>query len=240
MGKSLIQQRRGKGTLPFLATRNRLDTMYAAKTGAEASGVLVGQILDLVKDSGRNSILADVMLENGERELIVAAEGVFVGQKIRQGKDAAVEIGNVLPLRSIPEGCPVFNIEKVSGDGGVSVKTGGSYALLVSKDNKKAVVKMPSGKNGVFPVDARATVGNISCGGRTEKPLIKAGAAYFAKRSKHLRYPTVRGVAMNPVSHPFGGAQHHPGQSKSTARSAPAGRKVGAIASRRTGRKKKL
>jgi large subunit ribosomal protein L2 len=90
-----------------------------------------------------------------------------------------------------------------------------------------------------LPLNSRATIGNVSCGGRTEKPFVKAGNKFHAMRAKRKFYPWVRGVAMNAVDHPFGGAQHHPGKSKSTSRNAPPGRKVGAIASTRTGRRKK-
>ena len=89
-----------------------------------------------------------------------------------------------------------------------------------------------------MPLDARATIGVIAGGGRKTKPFVTAGAKFKSNESKK-KYPIVRGVAMNAVDHPFGGYQHHVGHSKSTSRHAPPGRKVGAIASKRTGRKKK-
>lgn len=109
----------------------------------------------------------------------------------------------------------------------------------MAKDNKNATIKMPSGNMIKLPLDVRATIGNVSCGGRQDKPMVKAGNKFYAMKAKKKMWPRVRGVKMNAVDHPFGGASHHPGKSKSTSRNAPPGRKVGAIASTRTGRRKK-
>ena len=155
------------------------------------------------------------------------------------GKTGEIAIGNILPLADIPEGCPIFAVETKPGDGGMMIRSSGLYGLIVTKDKSKAFIKMPSGKTKPADLRGRATVGCVSCGGRPEKPMIKAGKRFHAMKAKSKPYPSVRGVAMNPVSHPFGGSQHHAGKSKSTSRHAAPGRKVGAIASKRTGRKKK-
>ncbi len=235
MGKRLISQRSGKGSHTFKAKLKGITAKYLN----QKEELIKGEVTDLIKENGRNAILAEITFVNGEKECVPAAEGIHFGQKIQQGKGAAVELGNVLYLEDLPEGCPVFNIEKISKDGGTLVKTAGSYALLMAKDSKKATIKMPSGSMINLPLDVRATVGNISCGGRTEKPLVKAGNMFHLMKAKRKMYPRVRGVKMNAVDHPFGGASHHPGKSKSTSRNAPPGRKVGAVASRRTGRIKK-
>lgn len=235
MGKRLISQRRGRGTHTFKAKLDGIESRYVV----QSDELLKGEIVDLIKENGRNAIIAEIVFDNGERESIISAEGVYIGQTITQGPGATLEIGNITPLNNIPEGCPIFNIEKIVGDGGSLVKSSGSYALVISKDKNKATLKMPSGKLISLPLTVRATIGNASCGGKGEKPFIKAGRKYFAKKSKNKLWPLVRGVAMNAVDHPFGGSQHHPGKSKSTARNAPVGRKVGAIASSRTGRRKK-
>ena len=237
MGKRLISQRRGRGTHTFKAKLRGIASTY---TSIENEADLAkGQITNLIKDTGRNAIMAEITFQNGAIENLVAAEGLFLGQKIEQGKGASIAIGNVTEIGTLPEGCPIFNIEKFRGDGGAAAKTAGSYALLITKDSKKAVVKMPSGKLLNLPLNVRATIGNASCGGKGEKPFIKAGNKFFAMKAKKKMYPRVRGVAMNALDHPFGGAQHHPGKSKSTSRNAPPGRKVGSIASSRTGRRKK-
>jgi large subunit ribosomal protein L2 len=235
MGKRLISQRSGKGSHTFKAKHNGI----AAKYVIQAEELMKGEVTDLVKENGRNAILAEITFIDGKKEFVPAAEGMHLGQKIQQGKGAEVSVGNVNYLEELPEGCPVYNLEKVAGDGGTLIKSSGSYALLIAKDSKKATVRMPSGNMLNLPLDCRATVGNICCGGKKDKPLVKAGNAFYLKKSKRKMYPRVRGVKMNAVDHPFGGASHHPGKSKSTARNAPPGRKVGAVASARTGRVKK-
>lgn len=237
MGKRLKHQRRGKGGSTFRAKLTGINAEYISLDKKQGEGVLSGQLVDLVKESGRNSILAKILFENNEAEFTIASEGMVVGQGIQYGKNAELGTGNVLPLSSIPEGCPIFNIEKEPGDGGRFARSSGTYALLVSKSSKCAVVKMPSGKTMQFNPNVRATIGCSAAGGRTEKPLVKASSNFYKMLSKSRPWPVVRGVAMNAVSHPFGGEQHHPGKSKSMSRHKKI--KVGAIASKRTGRRKK-
>lgn len=239
MGKRLRQQRRGKGSPTFEAKHKGIKTSYNNLSEKQAKDKIKGQVLDLIKESGRNSILALIGFEDGSTNYVIAAEGIVVGQPVELGKKAAIVIGNVLPLASIPEGCPIFNIEASPGDGGKMVKGTGVYALLVNRDKKAAYVKLPSGQTKPFNPDSRATIGCSACGGRREKPRVKAGQSFHSMASKSRHYPRLRGVAMNASDHPFGGAQHHSGKSKSTSRNAPPGRKVGSIASKRTGRRKK-
>jgi len=240
MGKRLVSQRRGKGGAPFRAQRkNPKKSEYLPYSQWPETGTLKGEIIRLIKEPGRNSILAKTLFENGNSQTTIAPEGVFVGQKIEAGPGARVRIGNTLPLGNIPEGCPIFDIEAKPGDGGSFVKGSGGYALIVTKDKSKAFIKMPSGKTKPLPLNARATLGCSAGGERTDKPFIKAGAKFHLMKSKSRKYSKTRGVAMNAVSHPFGGEQHHAGKSKSVSRHAPPGRKVGAIGSKRTGRKKK-
>ncbi|PIU21095.1 MAG: 50S ribosomal protein L2 [Candidatus Diapherotrites archaeon CG08_land_8_20_14_0_20_34_12] len=239
MGKSLYSQRRGKGSPTFRNQRKGEATSYYPLKVMVENPILKGQVVDLIKESGRNNILAKIMFENGIVNYVIAPEGLFIGDDILSGATNEVTVGNIAPLAYLPEGCPVFNIEHEAGDGGKIVKAAGSYALLVSKDEKFATIKMPSGKTMLIPLNCRATIGCSAAGGRREKPLVKAGTAYHAARAKTKKYWSCRGVTKNACDHPFGGAQHHPGRSKSTSRNAPPGRKVGAIASKRTGRRKK-
>ena len=238
MGRNLRQQRRGKGSPVYLAKHKGILASYIP-IGEQQDSVLKGQVIDLIKESGRNSIIAMVQFDDGSTNYVVAPEGLSVGQAVQYGKRAEIAVGNVLPLGQIPEGCPIFNIEGRPGDGGRFVRGTGNYALLVSKDSRCAYVKLPSGKTKEFGFASRAMIGCVAGGGRTEKPRLKAGSAYHFMRAKNRHYPGLRGVAMNAQDHPFGGSQHHAGKSKSTSRNAPPGRKVGAIASSRTGRRKK-
>jgi len=237
MGKRIRAQRIGKGGPVYKARKQgRIDVKYASIQPEEHTK---GQIISFIKEPARSVVVAQVLLENGKSFYMLAPEGVYEGQHLEFGKKASIGIGNVLPLKSIPEGCPIFNIEVTPSDGGKLVRSSGSYAVIVGKGEYDATVKLPSGKTMVLSSECRATIGCASGGERTDKPFVKAGKAYHHFRAKGKKSFTVRGVAMNPVDHPFGGSQHHVGKSKSVSRGAPPGRKVGQIASRRTGRRKR-
>ncbi|MFH0954922.1 MAG: 50S ribosomal protein L2 [Candidatus Micrarchaeota archaeon] len=240
MGKRLRAQRRGKGSFTFMATKNaKADVHYIVPDEHQLEGILRGQVVDLVTDKGRTGILARILFEDGQREFVVAAEGIMQNQWIEYGNKADLQVGNVLPIKMVPEGCPIFAVERHSGDGGTLIRSAGLYGIVMSKDRGKAFIRLPSGKSVTVEENCRATIGCVAGGGRKDKPFMKAGARFFYMKKRRHHYPGIRGVAMNAVDHPFGGSQHHAGKSKSTSRNAPPGRKVGAIASSRTGRKKK-
>ncbi len=236
MGRPLIHQRRGKGTPSFKVPSHRFKTKARY---ARFEGTVQGEVVDLIDDPARHTIVMKIKWKNGKTTEYLAPEGIGIGDLVYQGPDAGLGIGNVLPLSAIPEGIPIFNLEVSPGDGGSLVRSGGSTAYIVSKDSKHALVRLPSGKTRTISLSSLATIGVASGGGRLEKPLVKAGNAYYKYKAKNHRWPRVRGVAMNPVDHPFGGKEHHPGKATTTKRTAPPGRKVGHIAARRTGRKKR-
>jgi len=236
MGRRLKSQRRGKGGPTFRATKKAGKSSYPP---VEKSKTIAGQVLGFEKKPGRNGLLARILTDKKEEFAVIAAEGMFVGQEIEIGEKADLKVGNIMPLSRIPEGCPVFNVEMQPGDGGRLVRSTGSYSLVVSKTARTATIRLPSGKNKALSLECRAMVGNAACGERTEKPLVKAGNKYYFMKAKSRPWPIVRGVAMNASDHPYGGEQHHAGKSKSVARGAPPGRKVGQIASKRTGRRKR-
>jgi large subunit ribosomal protein L8e len=152
---------------------------------------------------------------------------------------AELTIGNILPLGSIPEGTVVCNIEESPGDCGKMARAGGGYGLIVAQDSDKGVtrVRLPSGSKKTVSSMCRAMVGIIAGGGRTDKPLLKAGRAWHKYKAKRNEWPKVRGVAMNPVDHPHGGGnQQHMGKPGTVRRDKPAGAKSGQISARRTGR----
>merc|ERR1711933_157109 len=139
----------------------------------------------------------------------------------------------------MPEGTIVCNVEEKVGDRGKLVKASGNYATVVSHnpETNRTRVKPPSGSKKTLQGDARAVIGIVAGGGRIDKPLLKAGAAYHKYKVKRNCWPKVRGVAMNPVEHPHGGGNHqHIGHPSTMSRMAPPGMKVGLIAARRTGR----
>lgn len=237
MGKRLRLQRRGKGSPKYRATNNaKVDIRYIY---FDKDKTLKAQVVKLFKDPIRSAPVAEVLFEDGKKDFIVAPESIKTGDRITFGKMAKVKTGNVLFLNDVSPGTQIFNIEKNFGDGGKFVKASGQSATLLSKKEDVAIIKLPSGQIKNLPLNARATIGVVAGSGRTNKPFVKAGNKFHAMKAKGKPYPRLRGVAMNAVDHPFGGLQHHVGHSKSTSRHAPSGRKVGAIASKRTGRKKK-
>ncbi len=240
MGKRLKQQVRGRGTPRYKSPSHRfvVDLKYPTYDDIQKTAFITGQIVGFVDDPGRNGILARVALESGEEIYLLAAEGMAVDDTVELGAQARVKLGNVLPLYAIPEGTYIFNIEKVPGDGGKFVRSPGSYAVLIAKEGNVAYVKMPSKRVVKFDVDSRAQIGVVAGGGMKEKPLLKAGKAYFKHKARNRLWPKTRGVAMNAYDHPFGGKQHHEGRPTTVAKNAPPGQKVGHIAARQTGRKK--
>ena len=238
MGKRLRQQRAGRGT-PTYRSRKHIHP-GPAKYPAIKNETLKGKIVELVHDPGRYVPLARIITEDGKEFLTPAPEGVYVGQVIEIGPDARPEPGNIMPIGKVPEGTMIFNIELRPGDGGKLARQAGSYAQVLGRSGDKTRIRLPSGKEKEIPNTARATIGIPAGAGRIEKPLLKAGIAYYKWRVKARKWPRVRGVAMNAVNHPFGGGSHQKKSHPSTvARETPPGRKVGHIAARRTGRRKR-
>ncbi|MEN2999582.1 MAG: 50S ribosomal protein L2 [Acidilobaceae archaeon] len=237
MGKSLIQQRAGRGNINFRSPGHVHPG--PARYPPLSQETKKGEVKELLHDPGRYVPLARVRLEDGTEFLTVAAEGVRVGQSVEVGPQAKAEVGNIAPLGSIPEGSMIFNLELRPGDGGRIARQAGSYAMLIGKSGEKVMVQLPSGEQKELSANCRATIGVPAGAGRIEKPLVKAGNAYHKWKVKARKWPRSRGVAMIVASHPFGGGRHKRKSKPSTvSRHAPPGRKVGHISARRTGRKR--
>jgi len=236
MGRRIRGQRRGRGGSTFRAPSHRYksDTQHKKP---EDTDLISGEVVDIEHDPARSAPIAQVAFEDGDQRLVLAPEGVGVGDELQVGISASIEPGNTLPLAEIPEGVPVCNVESNPGDGGTFARASGVSARVVTHDRSVTVVQLPSGEVKRLDPDCRATIGVVAGGGRTEKPFVKAGNKFHKVSSRATVWPRVRGVAMNAVDHPFGGGgRQHPGRPKSVSRNAPPGRKVGDIASRRTGR----
>jgi len=211
---------------------------------AERKGYIKGVVKEIVHDKGRGAPLARVEFRNQHKfkkdhELFIAVEGMYTGQFIYAGKRATLSVGNILQVGNMPEGTIICNVEGKVADRGVFARCTGNYSTIVAHNPDEGVtrIKLPSGAKKLVPSTCRAMVGLIAGGGRVEKPLLKAGRAYFKYRAKRNKWPRVRGVAMNPVDHPHGGGNHqHIGHASTTSRNDPPGKKVGLIAARRTGR----
>jgi len=245
MGRVIRSQRKGAGSVFRAHTRTRKGAPKLRPIDfAERHGYIKGVIKEIIHDPGRGAPLAQVVFRDPYRykhrkELFLAAEGMYTGQFVYCGRKATLQIGNVLPIGVMPEGTTICNVEEKSGDRGRLARASGNCATVISHnpETKKTRVKLPSGAKKVLPSSNRAMVGIISGGGRIDKPILKAGRAYHKYKVKRNCWPKVRGVAMNPVEHPHGGGNHqHIGKASTVRRDASAGKKVGLIAARRTGR----
>ncbi len=153
-------------------------------------------------DPNRSAHLALVKYLDGERRYILAPKGIREGAAIISGEDAPIKPGNSLPIRSIPVGTLVHNVEMKPGKGGQLVRSAGGSAQMAAREGVYATIRLRSGETRKIHIDCRATVGEVGHGEHNLRKLGKAGA----KRWRGVR-PTVGGVAMNPVDHPHGGGE---------------------------------
>ena len=153
-------------------------------------------------DPNRSARIALLHYADGEKRYILAPLELEVGSVVMSGPEADIKPGNTLPLRSIPLGTAIHNIELRAGRGGQIVRSAGTYAQLMAKEDRYALVKLPSGEVRMVLIECKATVGQLGNVIHENISLGKAGRKrWLGKR------PKVRGVAMNPVDHPMGGGE---------------------------------
>ena len=241
MGKRIITQRRGRGTHTYKSPSHNFKgrIKLRAYDDIEKNKVIQGKVIDFIHCPGHSAPLAKIKFENGENLLIFAVESLNTKQKISSGAKSEIKTGNILPLKNIPIGTQICNIESSLGDGGKFMRAAGSSAKITSKDDKKVTIIFPSKKIRKFNSECRAIIGQIAGGGKKDKPIVKAGKRFHMMKAKNKLYPQTSGVAMNAVDHPFGsGRGRHAGKSKTPPRNAPPGRNVGAIRAKKTGKRK--
>lgn len=238
MGKNLVTQARGKGSPTYRSPSFRFEGSISYPKLQNLT--VTGKIQDIIHCQGHSAPLAQIIFENGENILNVANEGIRVGDSIMIGETAEIKPGNVAMLKSIPEGTLVSNLESQPGDGGKFCRTSGAFAKVLARLSDRVIVLLPSKKEREFIPDCRATIGIVAGGGRTEKPLIKAGIQYHRKQAKNKLYPHVSGTSQNALDHPFGGSRSsRKGRPSTAPKFAPPGRNVGLLHARRTGRRKR-
>ncbi|KAJ2551678.1 60S ribosomal protein L2 [Coemansia sp. RSA 1933] len=244
MGRVIRNQRKGAGSIFVARTHRRKGAAKLRSVDyAEREGYIRGLVKEIIHDPGRGAPLAKIQFRDPYRfkthtELFIATEGMYTGQFVFCGKKAQLAVGNTIPIGELPEGAIISNIEEKPGDRGALSRASGNYSTVISNSPEEGTtrVRLPSGKIKTLKAKCRATVGVVAGGGRVEKPLLKAGRAFYKHRAKRNSWPRTRGVAMNPVDHPHGGGNHqHIGKASTIARSAVPGQKVGLIAARRTG-----
>jgi large subunit ribosomal protein L2 len=166
------------------------------KTGIPA------KVASIEYDPNRSARIALLHYADGEKRYILAPVGLKVNDIVESGPNADIKPGNSLPLSHIPLGTQIHNIEMRLGKGGQMVRSAGTYAQLMAKEDAYALIKMPSGEVRMVLLKCKATIGQIGNVAHENKSLGKAG-----RRRWLGRRPKVRGVAMNPVDHPMGGGE---------------------------------
>lgn len=162
----------------------------------------VATVLTIEYDPNRSSHIALVEYEDGEKRYILAPVGLKVGDKVEEGAQADIKVGNALKLKDIPTGTVVHNVELYPGRGGQLARAAGNAAQLMAKEGEYALLRLPSGELRNVPAVCMATVGTVGNGDYENVKIGKAG------RTRHLGIrPTVRGSVMNPNDHPHGGGE---------------------------------
>lgn len=231
MGKRIIQQRRGRGTPTYRVRRRSFRFRVGYPKKLEGEGI----VLKLFNSPAHTSPLAKIK-SSGGIFYIPAFKGMIEDQKISFGKE--IQDGNILRLKEMPIKTKIYNIESRPGDGGVFIRTGGSFAEINRIGEKGVFVLMPSKKEKLFNFNCRASIGKIAGEGRLLKPIIKAGKQHYIKKSKNRLWPRTSAVKMNVIDHPFGSGRGKRIKSKIAKRNAPPGKRVGLIRPKRTGKKK--
>lgn len=153
-------------------------------------------------DPVRNARIALLNYEDGEKRYIIAPLGIKVGEVIVSGEEVDIKDGNSMPLKSIPVGTTIHNVELKRGRGGQLARAAGGMAVLTAKEGRFATIKLPSGEERLVDIECRATIGQV---GNLDQKNISLGKA---GRSRHRGIrPSVRGIAMNPCDHPHGGGE---------------------------------
>ena len=179
----------------------KIDFVRRDKAGMPAS------VLTIEYDPNRSARIALVQYTDQEKRYILAPDGLRVGDTVMTGDQAEIHTGHCLPLRMIPPGIPIHNLELFPRRGAQVVRSAGGSAIVQSKEGDYAHVKLPSGEVRLFGLDCLATIGQVGNVDHNTRSLGKAG------RSRWLgRRPHVRGLAMNPVDHPHGGGEGKSGQ----------------------------
>ena len=190
-GKITVRHRGGGSKIKY-----RLIDFKRMKDGIPA------KVAAIEYDPNRTAYIALIHYADGEKSYILAPHGLKPGDMLMNGPDAEIRVGNALPMKSIPVGTEIHNIEMKLGKGAQMVRAAGNVAQLMAKDEKYATVRLASGEMRLVPVNCRATIGQVS---NLDNELINIGKA-GKKRHMGIR-PTVRGSVMNPNDHPHGGGE---------------------------------
>ncbi|MAG39920.1 50S ribosomal protein L2 [Candidatus Pacearchaeota archaeon] len=232
MGKRIIQQRRGHGSLTYRVRKKAglVRPGYLTKLEGEF------KVIKLISSPGHSVPIAKIANKEGKIFYNFAANLLYVGQKITIGGSS---VGDIAKVGDLKNGTTVFNIENHQLDGGKFIRAGGASGTIMNTEGDKVTILMPSKKVKKFNKNCRATVGRAAGHGRVEKPILKAGRKFYIMKAKSKLWPRTSAVAMNKIDHPFGSGRGKRVKSKIAKRNAAPGKKVGHLRPRRTGRKKR-
>jgi large subunit ribosomal protein L2 len=235
MGKTLIQQARGHGSLSY---RVKHSTFFLKPE--YLSDFVDGEefeVVRLISPMSHTAPIAKFKQVNGGKTFHnLAISGMFEGQKIKIG---GKNPGDIIKIGELENGTEIFNIEINPQDGGKLVRTGGNSAVIIGKEGTTITIRLPSKCEKKLKGNCRATIGKTAGSGRLDKPILKAGKQHFIKKSKSRLWPRTSAVKMNAIDHPFGSGRAKRIKSKIAKRNAPPGAKVGHLRPRRTGRTKR-
>lgn len=232
MGKRIITQARGKGSLTYRVRKKAFSYKinYPQKQGEM-------EILNIIHSAGHSAPLLKLKIDNAIF-YNPAFSGAYIGQKLNTNPKQPKQ-GDITTLKNIPLGTKVYNIERNPGDGGKIMRAGGTSAVVFKKyDKNKISILTPKKKEVKLSGDCRVTIGTIAGSGRVLKPFIKAGPKFYKKKAKSKLWPRISAVSVNAVDHPFGSGRGKRIKSKIVKRNAPRGRRVGHIRPRKTGKKR--
>jgi len=163
---------------------------------------ITGTVISIEYDPNRTAFIALIEYTDGEKRYILAPQGLKVDAKVMSGSQATPDIGNALFLKDVPLGSPIHNVEMHPGQGGVIIRSAGTSGIMMGREDRYAVIKLPSGEVRRVLLNCKATIGSVSNPDHALTVFGKAGAKRWMGRR-----PRVRGVAMNPVDHPMGGGE---------------------------------
>jgi len=207
---SLLKKHSGRdssGTISVRHQGGRQKRYYREIDFKRDKRDVVGEVVRIEKDPNRNAFIALIKYPDGELRYIIQPQGLMPGSKIRSGENVDANLGNALPLKNVPIGTIVHNIEIVPGKGGQMIRSAGTTASVIAKEEDYVQIKLQSGEVRRFFNDCYATVGQI--GNINHKDEIVGSAGRNILRG--IR-PTVRGTAQDPRSHPHGGGEGRSGE----------------------------
>lgn len=206
---SAVKKNAGRNAHGHVTTRHRgggVKRRYRAIDFKRNKWGIEGKVMSIEYDPNRSANIALIIYRDGEKRYILAPDTLTVGTVIVSSQDAEPKVGNALPLKRIPIGMPIHNLEMKKGRGGQLVRSAGVAALVQSKEGDFVTVKLPSGEVRLLKQDCFATIGQVSNLEHKNRKIGKAGVR------RHMGWrPSVRGIAQHPDSHPHGGGEGRSG-----------------------------